>query len=55
MGETIQPKTGETHQLFGLKYLKRHKMRDKKWAAGDKMLQYTGITRLYGNFSAIIL
>ncbi|XP_063709078.1 cytadherence high molecular weight protein 2 [Culicoides brevitarsis] len=45
--ELIQPKTGETNRLFGTRYLKRHKMRDKRWTAADKMLQYSGLTRLY--------
>lgn len=46
--ELIQPKTGETNRLFGVRYLNRHKMRDKRWTAADKMLQYSGLTRLYG-------
>lgn len=45
--EMIPPKTGETNRLFGLKYLKRHKMRDIRWTADDKILQYVGMTRLY--------
>ncbi|XP_038111763.1 uncharacterized protein LOC119767364 [Culex quinquefasciatus] len=43
----FQSKTGENHGIFGYKYLKFHRMRDPKWAAGDKMIQYVGITKLY--------
>lgn len=46
--EMLQPKTGETHRLFGIRYLYRHKMRDKRWTAADKLLQYSGLARLYG-------
>ena len=46
--EIIQPKTGETHGLFGVRYLKFHKIRDPNWTAADKCAQYFSITRLYG-------
>ncbi|XP_021709657.1 uncharacterized protein LOC110679428 [Aedes aegypti] len=45
--EYFNPKTGENHGIFGYKYLKFHRMRDPKWTAGDKMIQYVGITKIY--------
>lgn len=45
--ESVQPKTGETNKLFGVRYLARHRMRDKRWTAKDKVEQYDGVTRLY--------
>ncbi|XP_029732991.2 uncharacterized protein LOC109406264 [Aedes albopictus] len=45
--EFFNPKTGENHGIFGYKYLKFHRMRDPKWTAGDKMIQYVGITKIY--------
>ncbi|XP_058814903.1 uncharacterized protein LOC131678677 isoform X1 [Topomyia yanbarensis] len=42
----FNPKTGENHGIFGYNYLKLHRMRDPKWAAGNKMIQYVGITKL---------
>lgn len=50
----FQSKTGENHGIFGYKYLKFHRMRDPKWAAGDKMIQYVGITKLYGKYTCRI-
>ncbi|XP_055596804.1 uncharacterized protein LOC129746900 [Uranotaenia lowii] len=43
----FNPKTGENHGIFGYKYLKFHRMRDCKWAAGDKMIQYVGMRKIY--------
>lgn len=45
--ELIQPKTGQTHRLFGPRYLKRHKMRDPRWTADHKIAQYLGVAKLY--------
>lgn len=46
--ETIQPKTGENHKLFGVRLLKQHNIREPKWVPGDKLVQYSGLARLYG-------
>ncbi|XP_062559331.1 uncharacterized protein LOC134224103 [Armigeres subalbatus] len=45
--EYFNAKTGENHGIFGYKYLKFHRMRDPKWTAGDKMIQYVGIAKIY--------
>lgn len=46
----IPPKTGQTHGLFGVRYLKFHQMRDPNWRAEDKCAQYSNLTKLYGEF-----
>ncbi|XP_053686903.1 uncharacterized protein LOC128736444 [Sabethes cyaneus] len=43
----FSPKTGENHGIFGSKYLKYHRLRDPKWPAGEKIIQYVGIAKLY--------
>ncbi|XP_055617452.1 uncharacterized protein LOC129762889 [Toxorhynchites rutilus septentrionalis] len=43
----FNPKTGENHGIFGYHYLKFHRMRDPKWTQGDKIIQYSGISKLY--------
>lgn len=47
MRKTVQPKTGETHKIFGLYYQKQHKFDDSKWQPTDKIDQYDVITLLY--------
>lgn len=44
----VQPKTGDIHRLFGVKSLKRHKIREPKWLAKDKLEQYYALTNLHG-------
>ncbi|XP_055534178.1 paramyosin [Wyeomyia smithii] len=40
-------KTGENHGIFGSKHLKFHRLRDPKWPAGEKMIQYVGMAKLH--------
>lgn len=46
--ETIQPKTGQNHKIFGVKYLKFHRMREILWNPTEKIQQFKAITNLYG-------
>lgn len=45
--KNVQPRTGETHGLFGVKYLKRHNMRDVNWTAEDLITQYERLSNIY--------
>ncbi|CRK98960.1 CLUMA_CG012160, isoform A [Clunio marinus] len=45
--QNIQPRTGETHGLFGVKYLKNHNMRDPLWTADDLITQYEKLSGIY--------
>jgi hypothetical protein len=45
--ENIQPRIGETHGLFGVKYLKYHNMRDSAWTAGDLITTYEALSNIY--------
>jgi len=44
----VKRTTGETHPIFGTKYLRRHKIRDPKYQATDKIKEYTYLVQLYG-------
>lgn len=43
----IQPRTGETHGLFGVKYLKYHNLRDSDWTAQDLITQYEKLNNIF--------
>lgn len=45
----VQPKTGQTHGIFGVRQIKMHHIRDPKWTAYEKFNQYTVLTTLHGN------
>lgn len=47
MFKDVQPRTGETHGLFGIKYLKHHNMRDVDWAADDLISQYEKLSYIF--------
>jgi hypothetical protein len=42
----VQPRTGETHGLFGVKFLKHHNMRDDEWTAQDLISQYEKLSHI---------
>lgn len=46
--ETVQPKTGQNHKIFGVRYLKFHRMREILWNPTEKIRQFEAITNLYG-------
>lgn len=43
----IQPRIGETHGLFGVKFLKYHNLRDTQWTAEDLITQYEKLSNIY--------
>lgn len=43
----IRPRNGETHGLFGVKFLKHHKMRDEQWTADDLIQQYERLSYIF--------
>lgn len=43
----IEPRTGETHGLFGIKFLKNHNLRDVHWKAEDLITQYEKLNNIY--------
>ncbi|CAG9805197.1 unnamed protein product [Chironomus riparius] len=45
--EYFKPQFGETHGLFGLRYLKHHNMRDESWKVHDLIEQYERINAVY--------
>jgi len=45
--EYFKAQFGETHGLFGLRYLKHHNMRDKSWTVHDLIEQYERINAVY--------
>lgn len=45
--QNVQPRTGETHGLFGVKYLKYHNMRDVDWGAEELITQYEKLSNIY--------
>lgn len=42
-----RPRNGETHGLFGVKFLKHHKMCDEQWTADDLIAQYERISYIF--------
>lgn len=42
----VPPRTGETHGLFGVKFLKHHNMRDDDWSAQDLISQYEKLSHI---------
>lgn len=46
-GQSVQPRTGETHGLFGVRFLKHHNMRDVDWTANELVTQYEKISNIY--------
>lgn len=42
-----QPRTGDTHGLFGVKYLKNHNLRDSNWTTKDLTTQYEKLSNIY--------
>lgn len=47
MFKNVQPRTGETHGLFGVRYLKHHNMRDQEWSADDLISQYEKLSYIF--------
>jgi hypothetical protein len=45
--ENIGPRNGQTHGLFGYRFLKHHKMRDQDWTANDLIEQYDRICGIF--------
>lgn len=45
-----QPRTGETHGMFGVKYLKHHNMRTPEWTAEDLITQYERMSNAYREY-----
>lgn len=43
----IRPRNGEQHGLFGVRYLKHHKMRDENWTADDLVQQYERLSQIF--------
>jgi hypothetical protein len=50
----VQPRTGETHGLFGVKFLKHHNMRDEDWTARDLISQYEKLSHIIRKSNEII-
>jgi len=48
--EVIIPLKGCHNKLFGVKYLKLHGIRDPKWTAEDKNMQYLFVKCFHGEF-----
>lgn len=48
--EDVQPRVGETHGLFGVKFLKHHNMRDPNWTSEDLITQYEKLSNIYREF-----
>lgn len=48
-GQAVKPRTGETHGLFGVRYVKHHNMRDVDWTAKELVTQYEKISNIYSN------
>lgn len=46
-GVNVQPRTGETHGMFGVKFLKYHNIRDPDWKADDLITQYERLSNIY--------
>ncbi|CAO1402574.1 unnamed protein product [Diamesa tonsa] len=46
-GQSVQPRTGETHGLFGVRFVKHHNMRDVDWTAKELVTQYEKISNIY--------
>lgn len=44
--KNVQPRTGETHGLFGVRYLKHHNMRDNEWTSDDLITQYEKLSHI---------
>lgn len=45
--ENVQPRTGQTHGLFGVKFLKYHNMRDPNWTSEDLITQYEKLSNIF--------
>lgn len=54
-GAYIQPRTGETHGLFGVKFLKYHNIREPDWTAEDLITQYEKISNIYSKLLELIM
>lgn len=48
--ENVQPRPGETHGLFGVKFLKHHNMRDPNWTSEDLITQYEKLSNIFREF-----
>lgn len=45
--QSVRPRNGETHGLFGVRFLKHHKMRDQHWTADDLVQQYERLSQIF--------
>ena len=44
---SVTPRNGQMHGLFGIRYLKHHKMRDSNWTADDLVEQYERLSHIF--------
>jgi hypothetical protein len=51
--KNVQPRNCATHGLFGIKYLKRHNLRDDRWTVDDLKEQYERLTSIYQRDNAV--
>ena len=45
--EYVAPRTGATHGLHGIKFLKHHNMRDIDWTSEDLITQYERLSNIF--------
>jgi len=50
----VHPRPGETHGLFGVRFLKHHNMRDADWTAHDLITQYEKLSNIYRKANNVI-
>lgn len=53
-GQSVQPRTGETHGLFGVRFVKHHNMRDVDWTANELVTQYEKISNIYSKLNTFL-
>ena len=52
--ENVQPRTGQTHGLFGIKFLKYHNMRDPNWTSEDLVTQYEKLSNIFRELEILL-
>lgn len=48
--EYVAPRTGATHGLYGMRFLKHHNMRDIDWTSEDLITQYERLSNIFRKF-----
>ena len=53
--EYVAPRTGATHGLYGMRFLKHHNMRDIDWTSEDLITQYERLSNIFRKFGLKVL